>query len=226
MTDAPLISVIVPLHNHRDTVGEALESILEQDHRPLEVLVVDNGSTDGGGEVLAAYTPRVRLLSKTHGPGGSARNLGFEASRGELIAFFDADDLLPPGRLRRHVRALEADSSLDGVYGDVVAFREEPRPWRGAPQPARLPGSMTLRRSAVERTRFDPQARQGEVVDWVARLEEAGARLAHVPGEALLRRLHRGNHGIDADMHDYARQLKAMLDRRRAREQSHARETQ
>lgn len=217
MSQPPIVSVIVPLHDHADVVTEALDSIHCQDYRPIEVLVVDDGSADGGGAAVAGYRPRVELIRQERSGAGCARNRGLAATAGDLVVFLDADDVFAAGCLRRHVAALAHDPRLDGVYGDVAEFRTDPAPWCGQPRPARHPGSMMLRRRALSpETLFDPILLQVEVIEWVARLDDRGIQLAYVPGLALRRRLHAGNHGNAADMCSYPRQLKAVLDRRRA----------
>jgi glycosyltransferase involved in cell wall biosynthesis len=217
MSQPPLVSVIVPLHDHAEVVGQTLDSILGQDHRPLEVVVVDDGSRDGGGDVAADYEPRVRLIRQPHRGVSIARDRGLAATSGELVVFFDSDDLMASGRLRRQAAVFEREAQLDGVFGDLVEFRAGTPPWRGEPRPARLLGSLMLRRSAVQRVGlFREGGTRVEGVEWVARVLEAGLKLEHLPGVVMERRLHPGNHGHATDRLEYVRVLKVILDRRRA----------
>jgi glycosyltransferase involved in cell wall biosynthesis len=90
----PLVSVVIPTYNRRGTVGAAVRSALDQDYRPLEVVVVDDGSTDDTAGGLAEFGDRIRLIRHPVNRGASAaRNTGIEASRGEYVAFLDSDDL-------------------------------------------------------------------------------------------------------------------------------------
>jgi glycosyltransferase involved in cell wall biosynthesis len=105
----PLVSVIVPAFNAETYVSETLHSILAQTYRRLEVLVIDDGSTDSTASIvraIAAHDPRVRLLYQCNQGVAAARNYGIEESRGELIAPIDADDLWAPRKIEKQLRCL------------------------------------------------------------------------------------------------------------------------
>jgi glycosyltransferase involved in cell wall biosynthesis len=107
----PLVSVVVPAYNAAWSLDETLASVCAQTYPDIEVLVVDDGSTDATAEVAAAWShrdPRVRLICKPNGGVGSARNLGMRKARGVYVAPIDADDLWEPDHLERQVAALEA----------------------------------------------------------------------------------------------------------------------
>ena len=100
---APLVSVLIPCFNAERYVGEALESVLAQTYAPIEVIVVDDGSTDGSAQVVAGFAGRgVVFFSQKGGSAAAARNRAFEQSRGDFVLFLDADDLIGPG----HIEAL------------------------------------------------------------------------------------------------------------------------
>ena len=107
MTDKPLVSAIVATYNRADIVGQAIESILGQTYKNIEVLVVDDGSTDGTQEALRRFGNRIRVVRQENAGPGAARNRGIEIARGELIAFQDSDDIWLPTKLERQVRLLE-----------------------------------------------------------------------------------------------------------------------
>lgn len=97
--DAPStlpISVVISNHNYARYLGPCIESALAQTHRPLEVIVVDDGSTDDSREVIQAFADRIRPIYLPNGGQAAALNAGFAASRGRLVMFLDADDLLEP----------------------------------------------------------------------------------------------------------------------------------
>lgn len=130
---SPRFSVVMPLFNKASHVADALASALDQTCPPLEVIVVDNGSTDGGREIVAASRdPRLRVLDlATPGPGGYAgRNLGIRAAQGDWIAFLDADDLWTPTHLADIARAIADDRAAGSIatrFDHVFARRTQPQ---------------------------------------------------------------------------------------------------
>ncbi|HEX5323824.1 MAG TPA: glycosyltransferase family A protein [Capsulimonadaceae bacterium] len=119
MSEAPTISVVIPAYNAAPYVSRAIESALAQTCPPLEVIVVDDGSSDNTAEVVAAYEPRVRLLRQQNGGPASARNHGVRESKGDWIALLDADDSWLPKKLERQVLLTD-----DPRVGLVHCFRE------------------------------------------------------------------------------------------------------
>lgn len=113
---SPAISVVVPLFNKRDEVGATLRSVLAQTLRPKEIIVVDDGSTDGSAEVVRAIgSPLVQLLVQSNAGVCVARNRAVAEARGEYIAFLDADDCWEPGYLAE-IAALIAEFPGCGIY--------------------------------------------------------------------------------------------------------------
>lgn len=226
LPDRPSVSVVIPVFNAEPFLADAIDSILTQHYSPLEIVVVDDGSTDASAAVAARYP--VTLVRQATAGIGAARNAGVSAAAGILLAFLDADDLWLPGKLARQVDALQSDPSLDIVLGHVEHFvspgttAAHEAPPAG---PAYLAGAMLVRRDSFDRVGpFVTDLRVGEFVDWYARAKEAGLKTLVLPDLVLRRRLHDTNTGIrERDSRvDYARVLRAALDRRRtgaAREQ-------
>ncbi len=221
-----LVSVVLPVHNGERHLAEAIESVLGQSYRPLELIVVDDGSTDRSGEIARGYP--VRYLGQPHRGTAAARNAGVAAARGAMLAHMDADDLWEPEKLAWQVRALAADPALDAVSGHLTEFwspevPEGVRRRRRAPR-GRMPGhllqAMLLRREAHVRVGpFETRWRVGQDMSWYMRARDAGLSILVLPELVLRRRLHGANKGIVEE--DPLRQrlliVKAALDRRRQR---------
>jgi glycosyltransferase involved in cell wall biosynthesis len=123
-TDAPAVSVVIPAFNAEWCVGRAVDSVLAQRFRDFELLVVDDGSTDGTVAVLARYERLLRVVSKPNGGLSSARNAGIRASRGRYVAFLDADDWWLPGKLERQVALMTSRPDL--AFCSTAARTEDP----------------------------------------------------------------------------------------------------
>ena len=104
-----LISVIIPAYNRSAFLPEAIESVLKQTCKPLEIIVVDDGSTDDTAGVLARYAGKIITLSGNHAGPSAARNHGIQAAHGDFIAFLDSDDLWLPGKLAAQMRFFHAN---------------------------------------------------------------------------------------------------------------------
>jgi glycosyltransferase involved in cell wall biosynthesis len=169
-------------------------------------------------------------IRQANGGNGSARNAGVAVATGEFLAFLDADDRFTPGKLTLQLRALDADPSLDLVFGHVQEFvspeldmetRSRIRPPAPEPMPWTAPNLMLIRRSSFDRVGpFATGVRVGVTVDWFLRAKETGLRYRVLPETVLERRLHTQNNGIReaASRSQYLAVLKASLDRRRAAE--------
>jgi glycosyltransferase involved in cell wall biosynthesis len=228
-TQHPLVSVITPVYNARRYLGEAIDSVLRQTYKPVELIVVDDASDDGSADVARSYGTAVRYAYQPRRGGGAARNRGVELARGEFLAFLDADDRFLPDKLDSQVRTLGNDGDLDMVFGHVREFLSpELSPDVGArvrapaphPMPFTSPTLMLIRRKSFDQVgRFSTELRVGETVDWYARAVDCGLRGLILPEVLLERRLHAQNNGLreQAARHQYARVLKASLDRRRAK---------
>ena len=140
-TARPLVTIIVPVLNGEDYLRESLDSILNQTHRPLEVIVMDDGSTDGTAEIVASYGDRVQSVRQpaTRGIYANA-NDGIERARGELVGVFHADDIYLPELVEREVDWLLAHAHAGAVFcsdifvgadGSEIGRLELPRPLRG-----------------------------------------------------------------------------------------------
>ena len=223
MTVTAPVAAIVPLFNGRRFIREAIESILAQEVKPREIVVVDDGSTDGGGALLAAY-PQVRVVRQPNAGEAAARNRGIRESREPLIALLDQDDLWLPRKLASQVRALEADSSIDIAFAQHRLIVEDAADWfrrdaLGRVLTAELPGSMVVRRGAFERIGpYREDMKFGSDVDWILRARDGGLKSQLVEEVLLLRRMHRANSSTDGPrfMADLLRAARASVRRKRS----------
>jgi glycosyltransferase involved in cell wall biosynthesis len=185
----------------------------------VEILVVDDGSTDKTVEKVRGFGPRVRMLQQDHAGAGAARNLGVMHATGRYIAFLDADDIWSPTKLSRQMQILQKDPTCDLLFGHVQHFRETSGD-SGGPAPGYLPGTMLAKREVFDKTGpLVTDLKVGEFIDWYARAMEAGYRSRLEPEVWLRRRIHEVN--LTARERnaggDYLRVVKAALDRRKAK---------
>src|SRR3989338_3939839 len=138
--EAPLVSVIIPLHNNEPQfIRAAVESALGQTYQLIEVIVVDDGSTRDMTWVERAYQGRIRYLQKPNGGPASARNAGLDVARGKYIAFLDADDVWEPTKLREQVPVLQRAPTVGLVYTAVLDIDQQGRILTGVSRPAVRP---------------------------------------------------------------------------------------
>lgn len=224
--DVPRVSVVLAVRNGERFLDEAIDSVMGQDYRDLELIVIDDGSTDGTG-ALTKSREGVIYFRQEQGGIAAARNRGIGLARGGLIAFMSHDDLWEPQKLRLQVECLDGDRGLDLVVTRMSLFLEPgcTRPagsrseWFDREQDGWVPETMLARRAAFQRVGlFDPSYVVGEDTDWFARARDAGVRTAVVPGALVRKRIHDRNASAEAgpNAHLLLRAMKASLDRKRA----------
>jgi len=227
VTDRPFVSVITPVHNAGQFLVEAVASVERQRYEPLEILVVDDGSTDDTPQVIATLGDRVRAIRQDNAGPAAARNRAIEAARGDLLAFCDADDVWPDGKLDSQVTRLLADDALDVVLGRIRYVAEDdaalPDVQYEDPDEKTLThvhlGSGVYRRRAFDLVGlFDDTLRYSEDVDWFFRAREQGLNIRIMPEVTLLYRIHGSNmtRGMRPEQFDLTLIMKRSLDRRRA----------
>ena len=201
MTQAlPKISCVVPVWNGETYLQTALDSIFAQSLPPDEVIVVDDGSTDGSAAVALRNAARgVRLIRKARGGSATARNLGIAEATGDLIAFLDADDLWLETKLERQMAALAAEPAAGCCFTLIDSFVE---PGSDACMPEVLNGDRVGRIASTFLGRRDAIGRIGPMdetmriraeVEWFARFDDAGIPIAIVHERLAHRRLHDRN---------------------------------
>jgi glycosyltransferase involved in cell wall biosynthesis len=209
------VSVIVPAHQAEHYLAAAVRSALDQTHDAIEVIVVDDGSTDatlGVARALAAQDPRVAVVHRPSSGGPArARNDGLAAANGTLIAFLDADDVYRPDKVARQVAYLEDHADVDVVFSDHEVTDAHLEPLRirrrGLPDGAFLDlvllcnwfhiGSALTRRSTLDKIGgFDPEVLAGEDHDLWIRIADV-AHIGYLPGVVLAYRTTPGQRKSD-----------------------------
>ena len=125
MSEEALVSVVIPTCNCGSFVREAVESVLRQTHVCVEVIVIDDGSSDDTRDLLEPYSDRIQVIHQENRGSAAARNVGLEASVGEFIAFLDADDRWHPRKLEWQLRCFREFPHVDMVFSDFSAIDSE-----------------------------------------------------------------------------------------------------
>jgi len=117
-----LVSIVITSYNYEAYIGEAIDSALNQTHPDVEVIVVDDGSTDGSREIIAGFGDRIQTILRDNGGQSASCNMGFARSRGEVVIFLDADDVLLPQAAALHARefAEAPDTVKSAGYMNVI----------------------------------------------------------------------------------------------------------
>lgn len=205
----PQVSVIVPTYNNSSFLTATIDSVLTQTYPDYELIVVDDGSTDGTAAALRPYNGQIRYLQQTNQGVSAARNQGLDLALGDYIVFLDGDDLLLPHKLARQIAFLEENETVGIVHSGWQTIDENGRllkaiePWHYAPQldlaawllwkPVFLGAMMFRRRWLAQASGFDPALRQAEDTDLLLRLSAAGCPMAWLPELTVCYRQHGTN---------------------------------
>ena len=197
MTKYPTISVIIPVYNGERFLAEAVRSVLDQTLTPDEIIVIDDGSTDGTAALVQSMAAGIRYIYQQNQGPAAARNRGLELASGDLIAFQDADDLWTAERLAIQVGLLACQPSLHAVIGRTRFIYEATVPTEPA---AKLPHwflgihSGLYRRSAFAvNGPFNTRLRYHEDIDWFRRARTAALIIRPHDEVVLLHRRHAAN---------------------------------
>jgi glycosyltransferase involved in cell wall biosynthesis len=206
--ELPLVSVVIPSYNHAQYLRECIDSVLNQSYTRIEVIVVDDGSTDESLDLLRSYGDRIRLLQQCGGRQARARNMALAAATGELVAFLDSDDRYIPERIDAAVAAFLQHPETDVVWGDFRLIDGRGKALRDVRWKPRLTdfrlelisgnpicnAVATVRRSAIEAIGgFDertPRACDGAAWYQIAAL---GGKFLHLDQVLLEYRIHGAN---------------------------------
>ncbi len=200
------VSVIVPTRDGARFIAETIQSIAAQTVKPLEIVLVDDGSTDGTAGIALGVSPLVKVVAaRGLGPAG-ARNAGILAASGNLLAFLDHDDLWVPGKLGMQTELLSVEPNIDICLGKLRSFRDGPfrseRDWLGAAVPGYLTITMMVRRDCFARAGLLDATRPfSDSAEWLLRAEDAGLRVKMIDEVLTLHRVHDRNYSrVNGDM--------------------------
>jgi glycosyltransferase involved in cell wall biosynthesis len=205
MSLLPSVSVIIPVKNGAQYLGDSLRSILAQDHPACEILVLDNESTDGTESIARRFATNDLRFIVNHPPLNMAGSLnrGIQLARGELLAFNSHDDIWVPHKLRKQAERFAARPELDYCIALVRPFLDRsitapPAGFRpeliGANVPGYLPETLVARPRAFERAgNFDISFSQGDDTEWFARARQLGLKMEMIDEVLVHKRLHGNN---------------------------------
>lgn len=221
---SPLVSVLIPVYNAELFVAEAIESVLAQDYKSVEIITIDDGSIDGSAKVIKRF-PTVHYFYQSNAGISVARNRGIEHAQGDFFAFLDADDVWVEDKLTLQLAAFEKNPDLDIVFGHVQQFRgpelariQNNKPTVKDTMPGCIPSTMIIKRDSFFQVgAFETRWKMGEFANWYLRSLEQGLRHLMLRDLVTRRRLHDSNNGFQqrSSINDYVYIIKASLDRRR-----------
>ena len=198
----PLVSVIIPAYNREKYIVEAIDSVLAQEYAPIELIVVDDGSTDRTAEIVQNYGDQLVYLCQQNQGAAAARNSGIAYAHGEFLAFLDSDDIWAEGKLSWQMALLQQNPHLDAVYGQAEQFfspdaDEVFKARTKIPRkiiPSYISCAMLIRRKSFDLVGlFDTQFAASPDIDWYARAQEAGLVSEMLPEVVYYRRVHPAN---------------------------------
>lgn len=208
LLNKPLVSVVIPNYNYARYLTETLQSVIQQTYQNIEVIVVDDGSTDNSIEVIEALAkedPRIKLVAKKNGGLSSARNAGIRNCSGDYIAFLDSDDKWEPGKISSQIKALKV-FSCDVVFSDYKFYRNdvlENRPefefkerlsvtdFIGSNPVLGSASSILMKKEVVAKTGFfDENLNSVEDLDYWTRIAINGFSFQFVNEKDVILRLH------------------------------------
>jgi glycosyltransferase involved in cell wall biosynthesis len=227
MAEKPIISVIMPVFNTEKYVAEAITSVLDQTYKNIELICIDDASTDGTLKVLQSFGDKIKILNNDKNSGiATSRNNGIRVAKGAFLALMDADDIWKPTKLEKQMEQFLDNPSLDISFCFMQCFlspdlSEEVRKLRYCPpdpSPGYISATMLTKMESFKKVGyFDPKWRVGEFIDWYAKANNLGLKSGMVDKVLYLRRIHATNTGVTErpSRSDYLKIVKDAIDRKR-----------
>lgn len=220
-----VVSIIVPVYNGEAFLAEAVDNIRQQGWQPLEIIIIDDGSTDGTAGVANSIKGNVRYVHQSNQGPAAARNRGLEMADGNVIGFLDADDLWPEKKIETQLGYLYENPSVDIVLGKTQFMRQSgvvngKKAYEEYLKPGIFLnlGSGLFRKSVFDKVGFfDPELYYSEDADWFIRARELKVSIALIDQITLLYRIHQNNmtRGKTPAEIGFLKVIKSSLDRRR-----------
>ena len=221
----PFFSAIIPVCNGEKYLAAAIETVLHLSYEPMELIIVDDGSTDGTEKIIANYSSRIRYVCQPNRGPASARNRGLQYARGNIIGFLDADDLWTPAIVTQALASLTSNPDVDIVQGRIQEITPRPYDVAGiaydylsAPYPFINLGSAVYRKDVFAKIGgFDETMRFCEDYDWFLRAFDARIYKVRIDEVTLLYRTHSGGMTWGKSLHEIgmAKAHKKAIERRR-----------
>ncbi|MFT3732912.1 MAG: glycosyltransferase family A protein [Hyphomicrobium sp.] len=189
-------SVIIPAYNSEAFIADAIASVRAQTVGPSEIIVVDDGSTDRTADIVAHMGADIRLIRQANKGSGEATNSALRAVTTGMIAGLDSDDVWLPHKMETQLREFQSNPDISGCFARTRQFRDgRPDDGSGWTADAWTRTTMVIRTDVALAAGpvCDPPGGVGELVDWLARIREAGSLLHLIPEVLALRRLRPGS---------------------------------
>jgi glycosyltransferase involved in cell wall biosynthesis len=200
------VSVIIPVFNAEKYVAETIGSVLSQTYKNIEVICINDKSTDNSLPVLESFGDKIILINNEDNCGtAKSRNKGIRLARGEFLAFIDNDDIWENNKLQVQINQFRNNPDLDISFSYMQCFispeiSKEAKNLRYCPPdpiPGYIPSTIMLKRTSFEKVGyFDSRWKNGESVDWIFKAQEAGLNIHLIDQILVKRRIHETNKGI------------------------------
>jgi glycosyltransferase involved in cell wall biosynthesis len=205
MNKNPLISIIMPIYNTERYLSESVESVLNQTYSPIELICVNDSSTDNSLNILKSYKEIIIVNNDKNLGAGVSRNKGIEAARGEFIAFIDADDIWLKEKLAAQMKQFQLNPDLDISFTYMKCFispelSEETKKLRycpPSPMPGNCAGTMLIKKDSLKKAGgFEARWKVAEFLSWFNNAREHGLIVKILNEVFMHRRIHDANTGI------------------------------
>jgi len=199
--DNPLVSIIIPVYNGEQFIREAIDSVLAQTYRPIEIIVVDDGSQDNTAKIIKSY-PQVTYIYQKNSGHGVAKNTGIQHSKADYLSFLDADDLWDAQKIEIQMNYILNNPEIEYVIcnmknfyqPDCIQNQEIKEKFPDDEQACYTPSGLLIRKAVISKIGgFKPEILEANDTDWHFRAKDEGIHMANVNKLLVHRRIHKSN---------------------------------